>query len=265
MTDVDVFWHDDVLRTTPAAGSSTRDPRLARGARDAPRERRARAQHVRRPATRPARRATCAGATAGTRPRGARARCTTADYVDEVRASSAPSGRGVHAGRRLVAPGSWPALAGRGGHGPRRLRRRARRRARAAAYALVRPPGHHARSRHGRRLLLLQQHRPGGRARAPRGIERVAILDWDVHHGNGTQSCFYERDDVLTVSLPHARTAAGARASARRAPRPRSGAAPATGFNVNVELPLGTGDGGYLRRLRRDRRADRRRASRPSS
>ena len=38
-------------------------------------------------------------------------------------------------------------------------------------------------------------------AAVERGVERVAVIDWDVHHGNGTQSGFYERSDVLTISM----------------------------------------------------------------
>ena len=66
-------------------------------------------------------------------------------------------------------------------------------------YALCRPPGHHAERQRLRRLLLLQQ-RGGGRDRlSARG--RVALVDIDFHHGNGSQDIFYHRDDVLVVSL----------------------------------------------------------------
>ena len=58
-----------------------------------------------------------------------------------------------------------------------------------AGFSALRPPGHHAEPRARDGLLLLQQRRGrGARTRAPRtGVERVLILDWDVHHGNGTQ------------------------------------------------------------------------------
>jgi acetoin utilization deacetylase AcuC-like enzyme len=76
---------------------------------------------------------------------------------------------------------------------------------------------------------------------------RVAILDVDVHHGNGTQGIFYERGDVLTVSI-HADPAffypfVWGYAHER-------GAGAGLGANLNIPLPIGTGDEGYLQALR---------------
>ena len=69
------------------------------------------------------------------------------------------------------------------------------------AYALVRPPGHHAQPAQADGFCFLAHETlVAERARA-RGIDRVAVVDWDVHHGNGTQECFYRRADVLTISL----------------------------------------------------------------
>ena len=70
------------------------------------------------------------------------------------------------------------------------------------AYALVRPPGHHAIAGMGMgfctfgNLAIAVAH-----AKAVRGVERIAVVDWDVHHGNGTQSMFYDDPDVLTISI----------------------------------------------------------------
>ena len=84
--------------------------------------------------------------------------------------------------------------------------------------------------------------------RAAAAGHRVAIIDFDVHHGNGTQSIFYDRSDVLCVSLHmnHGSWDEGL-------PHPETGAAdevgvgPGVGFNVNVPLDFGVGDSGYMR------------------
>ncbi|MGL6249697.1 MAG: class II histone deacetylase [Billgrantia desiderata] len=73
------------------------------------------------------------------------------------------------------------------------------------AYALCRPPGHHAEADRGRGFCLLGNIPVAVmRARALGLVRRVAILDWDVHHGNGQQAAFYDDPDVLTVSIHQA-------------------------------------------------------------
>jgi acetoin utilization deacetylase AcuC-like enzyme len=108
------------------------------------------------------------------------------------------------------------------------------------AYALVRPPGHHALPDLGMggcifgNIVLAALH-----ARS-RGIERVAIVDWDAHHGNGTQQAFWDDPSVLTISLHQDRCFP-----------PDSGAVDeiggpeASGTNVNLPLPPGSGTGAY--------------------
>src|SRR5439155_21712756 len=72
----------------------------------------------------------------------------------------------------------------------------------ALAYALIRPPGHHASPAAVDGYCFFNHLALVAELARARGLERVAIVDWDVHHGNGTQACFYRRSDVLTVSLP---------------------------------------------------------------
>ncbi|MGQ7247115.1 class II histone deacetylase [Halomonas sp. V046] len=73
------------------------------------------------------------------------------------------------------------------------------------AYALCRPPGHHAEADRGRGFCLLGNIPVAVmRARALGQVGRVAILDWDVHHGNGQQAAFWDDPDVLTVSIHQA-------------------------------------------------------------
>jgi acetoin utilization deacetylase AcuC-like enzyme len=69
------------------------------------------------------------------------------------------------------------------------------------AYALVRPPGHYAQPAQADGYCLFSNAALAAERARRSGLERVAVLDWDVHHGNGTQECFYDRDDVLTVSF----------------------------------------------------------------
>lgn len=73
------------------------------------------------------------------------------------------------------------------------------------AYALCRPPGHHAEADQGRGFCLLGNIPVAVmRARALGQVGRVAILDWDVHHGNGQQAAFYDDPEVFTVSIHQA-------------------------------------------------------------
>jgi acetoin utilization deacetylase AcuC-like enzyme len=115
-----------------------------------------------------------------------------------------------------------------------------------AAYALCRPPGHHAYADRAGGFCFLNNSAIAAQFLLPR-FGRVAILDVDVHHGNGTQGIFYRRADVLTVSL-HA--------------DPRNfypffvgyaherGDGDGLGYNINLPLPIGTGDDGYITALR---------------
>ena len=110
------------------------------------------------------------------------------------------------------------------------------------AYALVRPPGHHAERDLGRGFCIFANTAlAAAHARQARGLERVAIVDWDVHHGNGTEHAFYEDPTVLTISIhqdnnfPPQSGAIGDR-----------GAGAGEGYNLNIPLPAGSGVGAYV-------------------
>ncbi|GJD48971.1 Acetylpolyamine amidohydrolase 1 [Methylobacterium crusticola] len=114
-----------------------------------------------------------------------------------------------------------------------------------AAYALCRPPGHHAYRDRASGFCFFNNSAVAA-AHLRQRHDRVAILDVDVHHGNGTQGIFYADPSVLTVSL-HADPA-------RFYPfvwgyAHERGEGPGQGANLNVPLPLGTGDDGYLAAL----------------
>ena len=106
----------------------------------------------------------------------------------------------------------------------------------AAAYALARPPGHHAAADSFAGYCFLNNAAIAAHAWTQRGA-RVAVLDVDYHHGNGTQQIFYDRDDVLFVSL-HADPADEYPFFLGNASE--HGAGPGHGFTQNFPLPLGT-------------------------
>jgi acetoin utilization deacetylase AcuC-like enzyme len=110
-----------------------------------------------------------------------------------------------------------------------------------SAFCAVRPPGHHARPAQAMGFCLLNNVAVSAQvARSRHGLERVAIVDIDVHHGNGTQDAFYDDAGVLYVSTHQYPFYPGTgRADETGAPPE------ADGTNVNIPLPAGCGDDEY--------------------
>jgi acetoin utilization deacetylase AcuC-like enzyme len=110
------------------------------------------------------------------------------------------------------------------------------------AFALVRPPGHHAERDRGRGFCVFANIAVAvEKARAEMGLVRVAVIDWDVHHGNGTQSIYWDDPDTLTISIHQDRLYpkdSGA--------LDETGGPGAPGSCINVPLPPGSGEGAYL-------------------
>jgi acetoin utilization deacetylase AcuC-like enzyme len=164
----------------------------------------------------------------------------TADYIDRVRALSAANG-GPVGDSVTIGPGSYEiALLSAGGcleAADAVLRGQVRN-----AYALVRPPGHHAEANSGfgycvfGNLVLLVRH-----AQRLHRLRRVAVVDWDVHHGNGTESAFIDDPSVLTLSIHQDRWYPLDRGGLEA-----TGSGKARGTNLNVPLPPGSGHGAYL-------------------
>jgi acetoin utilization deacetylase AcuC-like enzyme len=112
-----------------------------------------------------------------------------------------------------------------------------------SAYALCRPPGHHAYAARAGGHCYLNNAALAAQALLDAGAKRVAVLDIDSHHGNGTQGIFWERPEVLTVSV-HADPNHYYPWYVGYAEERGGGAG--AGKNLNLPLPFGTGDEGWL-------------------
>jgi acetoin utilization deacetylase AcuC-like enzyme len=109
------------------------------------------------------------------------------------------------------------------------------------AFVLVRPPGHHAkRARMMGFCLLNNLAIAAEHARAVHGAQRVLIVDWDVHHGNGTEDIFWERRDTLVFDSHQSPLYPGT------GELDRVGGGDARGYTLNLPLPAGAGDGDLL-------------------
>jgi acetoin utilization deacetylase AcuC-like enzyme len=114
------------------------------------------------------------------------------------------------------------------------------------AYALVRPCGHHALADTAVGSAIFNSVAVAARHAQSRGLDRIAIVDWDVHFGNGTQAMFYDDASVLNISihqdewmgLPDGTT-------------DKRGEGAGEGYTVNVPLPAGSGQAAYLATLDR--------------
>jgi len=105
------------------------------------------------------------------------------------------------------------------------------------AFCAIRPPGHHATADRGMGFCIFNHVAVLARyLQKNHGVKRVAILDWDVHHGNGTQEIFYDSAEVYCVSthqegiFPHTGLAE------------ETGAGEGQGTTLNIPLPIGAGD-----------------------
>ncbi len=115
----------------------------------------------------------------------------------------------------------------------------------SSAFCAVRPPGHHAETATVMGFCLFNNVAIGARyAQKKYGMERVAILDWDVHHGNGTQEIFYEDPSVLYISLHQYPYYPGTGAANE------TGSGKGEGFTLNCPMPAGSGEKEYFEAFR---------------
>jgi len=108
-------------------------------------------------------------------------------------------------------------------------------------FALIRPPGHHAEPERGMGFCLFNNIAVAAQYALERyGLRRIAIIDWDVHHGNGTQAAFYRTDRVFFVSLHQWSLYPGTGRAEE------IGEGPGRGYTLNIPLAPGSDDQVYL-------------------
>ncbi len=174
-------------------------------------------------------------------------RTHTAGHIDELRAFcadgggrlTAETGANEHTFRAAIhAAGAARQAAEHALDGP----------ATDVPYAMVRPSGHHAQPEqvdgfcYFNNVAVAADH-----VLATTDVGRVAVVDWDVHHGNGTQECFDDRDDVLVIGIHNDHWSWDPDAHPQTGDVDEVGVGDGEGYNVNVPLPPGTGDEGYER------------------
>jgi len=108
------------------------------------------------------------------------------------------------------------------------------------AFSFCRPPGHHATRSQAMGFCFFNNAAAAAQSALSNGLRRVAIVDFDVHHGNGTQDIFYGRRDVLYISAHQWPFYPGTGAAEER------GTGEGKGFTLNLPLPARTGDSEYL-------------------
>ena len=145
------------------------------------------------------------------------------------------SGGGALDPDTIVSRGSWAAALHGAGGAARMVDLLLSGSVRAAA-SLHRPPGHHAEAARAMGFCLFNNVAVAARHALDSGVERVMILDWDVHHGNGTNDIFHATDEVLFVSIHESPLYPGT------GPASDAGSGRGLGYTVNLPVPGRSGD-----------------------
>lgn len=159
-------------------------------------------------------------------------RCHPPAYIQAIKESCPASGIARLDADTWLSPGSWEAMLRGAGAATHAVDQVMSGRAQNA-FAAIRPPGHHAEQQTAMGFCFFNNAAIAARhAQAVHGIARVAIIDWDVHHGNGTQDIFWSDPSVLYVSTHEMPL------------YPGTGAADETGaFGTILNVPMQAGDG----------------------
>ncbi len=167
-------------------------------------------------------------------------RVHAARYLDRVERIIAGGGGYLDAGDTVASAGSWRAAITAAGAAIGAVDAVLNGQV-GAAFALVRPPGHHATPTEAMGFCILNHAAiAAAHACAAYGLSRVLLIDFDVHHGNGTQDAFYGDPQVLYFSTHQSPAYPGTGRAEE------IGAGPGLGYTVNVPLPPHVGDDGFL-------------------
>ncbi len=162
------------------------------------------------------------------------------DYLLRLEEAAAKGPATIDSPDTEISPGSWTAalkVAGAGFQAVDAVLAGTTR----TAFILGRPPGHHALREQAMGFCLLANVALAVEyARNRHGLERIAVIDWDVHHGNGTQDIFYGSDQVFYISLHEWPLFPGSGTVAEK------GTGRGRGFTLNFPLAAGNGDSEYL-------------------
>lgn len=162
-------------------------------------------------------------------------------YLDFVEAMVEQGGGRLDEGDTLASPGTWRAVTAAAGAAIGAVDAVMTDRM-DAAFALVRPPGHHAPADRAMGFCIINHAAvAAAHAVAQHGLERVLLVDFDVHHGNGTQDIFYASPNVLYFST-HQSPAYPFRGAVDE-----TGEGAGMGYTVNVPLPALVDDAGFAR------------------
>ncbi|XP_044950775.1 histone deacetylase 8-like [Hordeum vulgare subsp. vulgare] len=166
----------------------------------------------------------------------------SSEYIEELVQTNANGGNKLCEGTFLN-PGSWGAALLAAGttlsamrhilHGHGKI-----------AYALVRPPGHHAQPDHADGYCFLNNAGLAVHLTLDSGRAKVAVVDIDVHYGNGAAEGFYRMDNLLTISL-HMNHGSWGPSHPQSGSSDEIGEGRGLGYNLNIPLPNGSGDLGY--------------------